>query len=329
MCWSSLLTPLLAQADQVNATTKAGSSYAEVFLTLLLWAALFIVPYVLGKALARSLRMPDYDWKLGVIFTALTVGIVYDVTNWPPDMGIDLSGGVKLIYELDQEKLQSVDNNKLVPMLADAANKAGGFAGQKKAEVVPRGNYYDITLPTTDADQVEKIEKAIGEINTERDLHTTLAEQPSRTEGAQTVLTYLAKRSAAAVDMEALKNAIVRRVNPGGPREVAIRVVGFNQIEVTIPNVDPAEIELIKERIRTAGALEFRIVAENPPRHARGRRGGRSGQARYRQSVAQRQQRRADRRPLGERGQDRQNPDRRSAASPAGSRATTTRKSSC
>ena len=62
--------------------------------------------------------------------------------------------------------------------------------------------------------------------------------------------------------MNKLINAVVKRVNPGGQREVAIRRVGSDQIEVAIPDVDKAEIEQIKEKIATAGALEFRIVAD-------------------------------------------------------------------
>ena len=38
--------------------------------------------------------------------------------------------------------------------------------------------------------------------------------------------------------------------------------MGSDRVEVIIPKVQPAEVELIKDKISTAGALEFRILAD-------------------------------------------------------------------
>ena len=51
------------------------------------------------------------------------------------------------------------------------------------------------------------------------------------------------------------------RLNPSGTKEILIRPIGDDQIEITIPDVDPAEIANIKEIITNAGILQFRIVA--------------------------------------------------------------------
>ncbi len=65
------------------------------------------------------------------------------------------------------------------------------------------------------------------------------------------------------VDMEKMIAAISQRVNPGGVKEVTIRQYGPDQVEIIIPRADDVEIDLIKRKISTSGALEFRITANN------------------------------------------------------------------
>ena len=68
--------------------------------------------------------------------------------------------------------------------------------------------------------------------------------------------------------MDSLITSISKRVNPGGQKEIAIRRLGSNMVEIVMPSVSGstkeekrAESEQIKKIIRTTGALEFRIVA--------------------------------------------------------------------
>ena len=51
------------------------------------------------------------------------------------------------------------------------------------------------------------------------------------------------------------------RLNPSGTKEIVVRPIGDDQIEIIIPNVDQMEIEEIKRIIQQAGILKFRIVA--------------------------------------------------------------------
>ncbi len=68
--------------------------------------------------------------------------------------------------------------------------------------------------------------------------------------------------------MDSLITSISKRVNPGGQKEIAIRRLGSNMVEIVMPSVSGstkeekrAEAEQIRKIIRTTGALEFRIVA--------------------------------------------------------------------
>ncbi len=147
----------------------------------------------------------------------------------------------------------------MIKSLADEANKAGGY-GKKKAEVKDVGEgRLEVKLPTDDAEKAQKVEDAIAKLSGQK---TTISLIDRRPSDGGLVLTYQAEHSTADVRMDLLISGIIKRVNPGGQREVAIRQVGGDQIEVAIPNVDKAEIDAIKKKIETAGQLRFRIVAD-------------------------------------------------------------------
>jgi SecD/SecF fusion protein len=61
--------------------------------------------------------------------------------------------------------------------------------------------------------------------------------------------------------MKKLIDAVKRRVNPGGQKEVIVRSRGGNQVEVVVPEVTKTEVERIKHIISRSGSLEFRILA--------------------------------------------------------------------
>ena len=54
---------------------------------------------------------------------------------------------------------------------------------------------------------------------------------------------------------------LLKRVDPSGTREIMIRPLGSDKIEVTIPDVKSEEADAIWNRLAKAGHLQFRIVA--------------------------------------------------------------------
>ncbi len=143
--------------------------YAQFIIAL----AVAALSWMLGSYLAARFRMPDHGWRISLVLMALGLGIVVTVFGWPPRRGIDLRGGVILVYEVDQEK---------------------------KAEDEP-------------------------------------------------------------VDMDKLVDAVKRRVNPGGQKEVTVRTFGAEQVEIIVPEADEAELDRLKDILQRIGTLEFRIVA--------------------------------------------------------------------
>lgn len=196
---------LFAQADAVAAATGTAAAAAaaptaalppvwrEGWFLWLLTLAVIAVPTLVAWILAKQLRASDMWGRMAAVLVALTAGVAVMVLGWPPRLGIDLKGGVILVYEIDAAK---------------QAQKAAG------AE-----------------------DEAAG---------------------------------VAAIDMDKLVAAVSRRVNPGGQKEVTVRRYGLDQLEVIVPDVDQAEVDLIKRIVSSAGVLEFRITA-NPedPRHKR------------------------------------------------------------
>lgn len=166
-------------------------SQPNATLLYLLFFGLSIAAVWGGVALANSLRMRDYGWKLALIFLSI-VWAVLVCRYKSPSLGIDLRGGDILIYEVDESKTK------------------------------------------------ESVEDAPPDANSD-------ARQANMSSD---------------IDMSALIQTLVNRINPNGMREVVVRQYGDRQVEIIIPEVEDTEIELIKQTVKETGFLKFRIVAD-------------------------------------------------------------------
>lgn len=101
----------------------------------------------------------------------------------------------------------------------------------------------------------------------EVDLAATRAEQQTPADGqappdAGTATGNANGQGLGAAEMAGLIDALSRRVNPTGVREIVLRPYGTHRIEVIVPEVSAAELEQIKQQIVSAGLLKFRILAD-------------------------------------------------------------------
>jgi SecD/SecF fusion protein len=165
--------------------------YREPWGQALITIAAVAGPTFVAWLLAKRLRAADMWGRIAAVLVAATCGSLVTWWNWPPRLGIDLKGGLILVYEVDAAK----------------------EAERRRAEG----------------------ESEAGQVDLDK--------------------------------MDKLVNAVSRRVNPGGQKEVTVRRYGIDQIEVIVPEVDQAEVDLVKRIVSSGGALEFRIVAN--PRDAR------------------------------------------------------------
>ncbi len=239
----SLALPLLAETKNL-----VDSIYR---LPILLGAVALSI--AIAYQWAKSMRMPDQFWKLALVLASMTWGVVGMAVYWPPKLGIDLSGGVILVYEIDQQKIdlpeiqQRLEKRLAEEQITDAT-----------VRTEPNENLVMVEVPAGNKSELDKIRPLVAGLSTNK---FSMDAANSKGPAADRTVTYQAKPSKNDVKMEPMITAISRRVNPNGTKEITIRPYGSSQMEIIIPEVDKNEVERIKQNISTAGNLEFRIAA--------------------------------------------------------------------
>ena len=126
-----------------------------IYVNLFLTVGLLVISFLLGGYLSRALRMADYGWKIAVIILATLASIVVVYRGWPPKLGVDLGGGVILVYQVDPEKVPSegFDIQKLISSVGERVNPGG----QKEITVRPLGNdKIQITIPQVGEEEARR-----------------------------------------------------------------------------------------------------------------------------------------------------------------------------
>jgi SecD/SecF fusion protein len=78
-----------------------------------------------------------------------------------------------------------------------------------------------------------------------------------------TILVYKVERENTSRDytMDDLIAALKKRADPDGVKEIPIRKIGGDRIEIILPKASDADVEEIKRKLTDVGSLEFRILA--------------------------------------------------------------------
>lgn len=148
---------------------------AALFKFVMLIAIVGLVWFAVVK-FAQSIRLPEYGGRLAVIAISLICSILIIVSLWAPKFGVDLSGGVNIIGQLNQQ---------------------------------------------------EEVKEGSQKITAQKIIPT-----------------------------------LKQRVDPSGTRDVVLRALGDEKIEVIIPDVTLAEADEIWDRLARTGHLQFRIAAD-------------------------------------------------------------------
>jgi SecD/SecF fusion protein len=260
----TLVPSLAAVAGEAAKAPAEAAWYTEGWVAWLVAAACLAGPSLAAWMLVRSLRVADMWGRIAVVLTALTCGLVVAAIGWPPRLGIDLKGGVILVYEVDAARRanEQVDDaiRGIERIIATEEGLDGEVMREDDGRVLVRVN-------EADAAAREELVRSIDEADF-GEARVRLTDRDETPEGVS--LAYEISGEAERVDMDKLVAAVSRRVNPGGQKEVTVRRYGLDQIEVIVPDVEQSEVELIKRIVSSAGVLEFRITA-NPddPRHRR------------------------------------------------------------
>ncbi|MHC4402725.1 MAG: protein translocase subunit SecD [Planctomycetota bacterium] len=192
-----------------------------------LWTAIALMATAgwLGSYLSRRWRMPDYSSKISVVSFCLLTGLVVTTLGWPPRLGVDLSGGVILVYELQDAPITDEPKDEDAAAVQDEKAQEGE-GGQAPSGAEGDSDDEDEQEPEVQAESwsgvTEKlIEAIINRINP----------------GGQKEIT----------------------VRPYGERQIEVIIPR----EAEEDEVNRAEVERVKKKISSAGTLEFRILANN------------------------------------------------------------------
>lgn len=154
----------LAQSTQAGAVAEGISG--KQYIAIAVVAALLILPFMVGNFLAKKLKMPNYGTAIGLILFALcTSGAMLAKSR--PGLGVDLSGGTILVYEMDPEKLGKVDasgasitSEDLVEPLTRRINPSG----TQEIVIRPYGeSQIEIIVPAVEQQEVDRIKKLVEE----------------------------------------------------------------------------------------------------------------------------------------------------------------------
>ncbi len=136
--------------------------------TLLLLALALPIPAFVGMYLARSMRLKEYGWRLAVIFCSLASAAVI-VSTGRLNLGVDLQGGVILIYEIDREALQAGEQplggatGIDWPRLIQSINNRVNPAGTKEIVVRRYGEWQiEIIVPEVQDIEIDRIKRLIS-----------------------------------------------------------------------------------------------------------------------------------------------------------------------
>ncbi len=134
---------------------------------LLVAVGVLAVSFFLGAYLGKKLRMPDHGWKIGVILFSLLASVAVLLLGPPMKLGVDLKGGVILVYEVDQSKrganAQPVDMDKLI----DAIQRRVNPAGTKEVVIRKYGNeQIEIIDPVgkAEVDHLKRVISSVGDL---------------------------------------------------------------------------------------------------------------------------------------------------------------------
>ncbi|MEM8945159.1 MAG: protein translocase subunit SecD [Planctomycetota bacterium] len=160
----------------LDAAANAGSAGA---LMLAIVIAIFVLPVIVGGWLAKSVRMPEYGWKFAVAIGTLAAAAVV-VYQGQVKYGPDLSGGITLIYELQDTTIEEEDleddgsgesiaerstraTRQLVKELIAALSERVDPSGTKEVTIREYGlGQIEIIIPRVGQQEQEFIERRIS-----------------------------------------------------------------------------------------------------------------------------------------------------------------------
>ncbi|HQF13760.1 MAG TPA: protein translocase subunit SecD [Thermogutta sp.] len=220
------------------------------------------LPVGLAYFICEQWRLREYFGRLSFVFFTIVVAIVIILTRWPPKLGIDLSGGVIMVYEIEGavrqpgERAQADRDQIDMDQLIAALNRRVNPSGVKEVTIRRFGpQQIEIIVPEVNEEEVARLERVISSIGTlefrilanQRDhrrlIERAMALSPDEQELYDDRGNLLAWWVPVAKGQEAA-------IGTGG--EIAVRMGRYR-------NEDWLQVLVVKDRYNVTGADLFRV----------------------------------------------------------------------
>ena len=119
-----------------------------------------LVFVLLGLLCIFLTRIPGIAWKLPVVLLGALVSLLLIAVGWPPRFGLELTGGVSLVYELDvaRDKPVAVDMDRLIAAISRRVNPGG----DREVTIREfRTDQVEIVMPTAERAELDRIKSII------------------------------------------------------------------------------------------------------------------------------------------------------------------------
>ncbi|HEY6563758.1 MAG TPA: hypothetical protein VIY86_04640, partial [Pirellulaceae bacterium] len=104
-------------------------------IAFLVVVAIVVGSAALGSYIARSLKMKELGWKLGLILASIGLSVLV-LRCMRPSLGIDLRGGDILIYQVDVEKTALALQGSSQDGATDGRDASGSVGARSEKSVV-------------------------------------------------------------------------------------------------------------------------------------------------------------------------------------------------
>ncbi|MBL9091562.1 MAG: protein translocase subunit SecD [Planctomycetaceae bacterium] len=141
---------------------------------LLLVLGVFIVPIFAANWLRTAVRLPDQGLRIFFVVFAICASVVVMIVGWPPKLGIDLRGGVILVYQVKPDQSGNMPVKATMDELASTIKRRLDPSNIKEIVIRPYGlDKIEVIVPsprkaaadgsaTDDQDELDRIKKQIS-----------------------------------------------------------------------------------------------------------------------------------------------------------------------
>ncbi|MFW6124805.1 MAG: protein translocase subunit SecD, partial [Pirellulales bacterium] len=134
----------------------------ETVLTAIQLAAAVAVPVALAWMLVAALRLREYRWKIALVLFSAEIGLV-SMFPFPESLklGVDLSGGTILVYQVEQPPPEEFTMDKMIAAVTRRINPAG------TVDVTVRpmgGDRVEIIIPEATDEEVRRYKRVLTEL---------------------------------------------------------------------------------------------------------------------------------------------------------------------